>query len=268
MSGTADHCTDVKTEGTFVGFRSVLTFAHRLVAEAVRPGECAIDATAGGGNDTAFLARLVGPGGTVYAFDIQEEALRRTEARLVRDGWPESAIRFMRADAVNTEDAADAGAAGEPPPQSGLPGPDTGPLREGPEPEGPGIWLLQGSHHRMADMLPGGIRGKAAAVMFNLGYLPRGNPSIMTRMETTLPALEAATALLRPDGVLTCVVYPGHEGGDEEAAAVEAWAAALDAKRFQAILYRPLNRLNRPPYLIAARKLAARREAGGESTEP
>ena len=36
----------------------------------------AVDATAGNGLDTSFLARQAGPGGRVYAFDIQEEALR------------------------------------------------------------------------------------------------------------------------------------------------------------------------------------------------
>lgn len=236
-----------------MAFLSVLAFAHKLVGDTVRRGECVIDATAGGGNDTAFLARCVGPGGTVYAFDIQLDALRRTEERLVRGGLAGEEIRIVRENARE-----DVGRAGGNPARSGLAGAGRNPLRS--SLAGAGVWLIQESHHRMADLIPEDVRGRAAAVMFNLGYLPGGDQRIITRAATTLPALDAAAALLRPDGVLTCVVYPGHEGGGEEAEAVERWAADLDPVRFQAITYRMINRRNRPPYLIGVRRI------GGEGT--
>ncbi len=56
--------------------------AHDAVRELVREGETAIDATAGNGHDTQFLAELVGSDGTVFAFDIQEGALEKTAQRL------------------------------------------------------------------------------------------------------------------------------------------------------------------------------------------
>jgi glycine oxidase len=56
--------------------------AHDAVRELVRKGEIAIDATAGNGHDTQFLAELVGSDGTVFAFDIQESALEKTARRL------------------------------------------------------------------------------------------------------------------------------------------------------------------------------------------
>lgn len=65
-----------------MGFVSVLTLAQRLVAERLAPGGHAVDATAGGGVDTLFLARTAGPGGNVYAFDVQEAAIARTRERL------------------------------------------------------------------------------------------------------------------------------------------------------------------------------------------
>jgi len=63
-----------------------LTFAHHLVEQAIKPGEWAIDATAGNGKDTEWLARLVGSEGLVYAFDVQEKALERTRERLQDKG--------------------------------------------------------------------------------------------------------------------------------------------------------------------------------------
>jgi len=52
--------------------------AHDAVRPVLGPGNVAIDATAGNGYDTAFLAKQVGPTGHVFAFDIQSEAIART----------------------------------------------------------------------------------------------------------------------------------------------------------------------------------------------
>jgi methylase of polypeptide subunit release factors len=56
--------------------------AHEIVAEHLQSGDLTIDATAGNGYDTSFLANCVGPTGHVYAFDIQLEAIKSTKARL------------------------------------------------------------------------------------------------------------------------------------------------------------------------------------------
>ena len=56
--------------------------AHTLVRAVLQPGDIAIDATAGNGHDTLFLAECVGPTGTVYSFDIQLAALAVTSMRL------------------------------------------------------------------------------------------------------------------------------------------------------------------------------------------
>lgn len=60
----------------------VLPFAKRLIAQTVSPGDTVVDATAGNGNDTLFLAEHVGQNGHVYAFDIQQQALDATRTRL------------------------------------------------------------------------------------------------------------------------------------------------------------------------------------------
>jgi predicted methyltransferase len=82
------------------------------------------------------------------------------------------------------------------------------------------VVLLQRDHAEMHDAIPPRFHGQVAAVMLNLGYLPGGDKSIVTRTESTLTAIRAALRLLRPGGVLTVIAYPGHPGGREEAAAV------------------------------------------------
>ncbi|MBM3863269.1 MAG: methyltransferase domain-containing protein [Verrucomicrobia bacterium] len=62
--------------------------------------------------------------------------------------------------------------------------------------------------------------GNVSAVMFNLGYLPGGDHSLITRAADTDAAIVAACGLLCRGGVITVVCYPGHPGGGEEAASV------------------------------------------------
>lgn len=60
--------------------------AHKLAAEVLAEGGTAIDATAGNGQDTAYLAKLVGEKGRVLAIDIQPLAVATTKARLGSEG--------------------------------------------------------------------------------------------------------------------------------------------------------------------------------------
>lgn len=56
--------------------------AHEAVDKILRPGDIAIDLTAGNGWDTLFLANCVGSTGHVYAFDIQSDAIQATQRLL------------------------------------------------------------------------------------------------------------------------------------------------------------------------------------------
>ncbi|KKM11767.1 hypothetical protein SY88_07055 [Clostridiales bacterium PH28_bin88] len=67
-------------------FPQAVTLAHKLLGEVVSAGDTAVDATAGNGHDTLYLARLVGEGGRVYAFDVQIPALEGTARRLEEAG--------------------------------------------------------------------------------------------------------------------------------------------------------------------------------------
>jgi predicted methyltransferase len=70
---------------------------HARLAEHLRPGDLALDLTAGNGHDTAALARLVGPTGFVWSFDLQATALAATRRRLAAEGL-ESRTALIQAD--------------------------------------------------------------------------------------------------------------------------------------------------------------------------
>jgi SAM-dependent methyltransferase len=68
----------------------VTGFAQELWQQVVQPGDCVVDATCGRGHDTAWLAKAVGPSGTVHAFDIQPDAIEATQ-QLVASSLPQGA---------------------------------------------------------------------------------------------------------------------------------------------------------------------------------
>ena len=61
----------------------ILEFSKTLLQKAAGSGDKVIDATCGNGNDTRFLADVVGGEGHVYAFDIQPEAIQATKNKLI-----------------------------------------------------------------------------------------------------------------------------------------------------------------------------------------
>lgn len=65
---------------------SALDLINKFIDETVKEGDICIDATAGRGNDTLHLARLVGESGHVTAFDIQPDAVESTKQLLQQNG--------------------------------------------------------------------------------------------------------------------------------------------------------------------------------------
>jgi predicted methyltransferase len=59
---------------------------HHILKNHLKKGDRAIDATAGNGYDTLFLAEQVGPSGKVIAIDIQDCAIRSTGEKLESAG--------------------------------------------------------------------------------------------------------------------------------------------------------------------------------------
>jgi predicted methyltransferase len=67
-----------------MGLPPLTTVAHQWMGVHLSPGQQVVDATAGNGHDTVFLARQVGASGHVVAFDVQAPACAATRRRLAK----------------------------------------------------------------------------------------------------------------------------------------------------------------------------------------
>jgi predicted methyltransferase len=74
--------------------------AHLLLGQVIRPGDLVIDATAGNGHDTVFLAGSVGASGRVLAYDVQCAALASATLRIMEAGYADRVV-FHRASHVD-----------------------------------------------------------------------------------------------------------------------------------------------------------------------
>jgi hypothetical protein len=135
----------------------------------------AIDATAGNGFDTLFLAQCVGRQGRVYAVDIQADAIARTELKVAQAGYSQC-VECILADHA-----------------------------------------LLGLH------IPQEHYGKVSCAMFNLGYLPHSDKSVVTKPQSTIEALNAIEPMLARNAIVSILAYVGHQAGLDESLAVEDW---------------------------------------------
>jgi len=99
------------------------------------------------------------------------------------------------------------------------------------------------------------------AAIFNLGYLPSADKTVITKPDTTLIAVEKILEKLEVGGRLAIMIYYGHEGGDMEKDAVLEYVNQLDQRLFTAMLYQPLNQINQPPFLVMIEKLKQSKES-------
>lgn len=91
---------------------SALDIVHKVLTNMVKPGNFVVDATSGNGYDTVFLAELVGENGKVVAMDIQEDAVKSTNERLMESGYSERTTTYCMShsdmDSILKENSADA----------------------------------------------------------------------------------------------------------------------------------------------------------------
>ena len=109
--------------------------------------------------------------------------------------------------------------------------------------------ILQG--HETVDQYVSEVK----AAIFNLGYLPSADKSIITQPQTTIEALEKLCQMLVKGGRIAIMIYYGHEGGDIERDAVMDYVSQLPQQEYTATIYRTLNQINNPPFLVMIEKL-------------
>lgn len=104
--------------------------------------------------------------------------------------------------------------------------------------------VILDSHSNMAQYAQ---PGTVDAIVFNFGYLPKGDHRIFTHADTSIAAIEAGMTLLKPGGVMSLCIYYGGDSGFEEKDALLAYLSTIDSRAFTVLVTEFKNRPNNPP---------------------
>ncbi|OQO68118.1 SAM-dependent methyltransferase [Enterococcus villorum] len=114
--------------------------------------------------------------------------------------------------------------------------------------------LLQG-HETLGTVINTNQPIKAG--IFNLGYLPKSDKSIITLPDTTKIAMKEILKRLVPRGRMIIVVYYGHEGGETELDMVQEFCQTLPQEQYNVLKYQFINQKNNPPILYCVERKKA-----------
>lgn len=111
--------------------------------------------------------------------------------------------------------------------------------------------LLQG-HETLGDVIA--LDQPIKAGIFNLGYLPKSDKSIITLPDTTKVAMNEILKRLVPQGRMIIVVYYGHVGGEAELDMVQEFCQTLPQEQYNVLKYQFINQKNNPPILYCVER--------------
>jgi tRNA1(Val) A37 N6-methylase TrmN6 len=117
------------------------------------------------------------------------------------------------------------------------------------------LTLFRASHAEMDDKIPANLHGSISVIMFNLGYLPGSDKSVITLTDSTLAALNVTSRILAVNGIITLLAYPGHPGGDLETNQVKNWCEQLDTQQFEVSTIYSTEHQATAPRLFVIRKI-------------
>lgn len=116
------------------------------------------------------------------------------------------------------------------------------------------VTLFHAGHEHLSAKIPTEYHGKITGAIFNLGYLPGSDKTIVTRPNTTITAIEQLMEMMAPEGIIVLVIYHGHEEGAVERDALLKYCQQIDQKTAHVLQYQFINQQNNPPFIIAIEK--------------
>ncbi|WP_295252386.1 class I SAM-dependent methyltransferase [Veillonella sp.] len=204
-----------------INYNHVVQFQHIFWDEQLKSAKTVVDATAGNGHDLVYLAQHCLPGSTLWGIDKQAKAIEASTKRLRgRTDITYHLVHGTHEDILATGNAAAA------------------------HNDGSAANTKFNTTITNIDLL-----------IFNLGYLPGSDHTMMTKPDSTIQAIKGGLDLLNPKGLITIVTYPGTPEGEREDEAVCEFISTLPQKSYDVANWKLINQANKPPilYIIKGR---------------
>lgn len=198
-----------------------------IVSSYINEGDFVIDCTMGNGNDTLSLAKLTG------AADGADGAL--VYALDVQDKAIEKTTELLAENGIT-------------------------------DLESKGIHLVNDSHVNIAKYVEAAGR-QPSAIVFNLGFMPGQDKSVLTTIDTTMKAVESALENIMEDGIISVVTYCGHPEGREEHDKLIEYFAALPSKRYHVAFFDMINQKKTAPSVFFVTRKKRKKKAAAPAAQ-
>lgn len=192
-----------------------------IVASYVNEGDFVVDCTMGNGNDTLSLARLCGAAEGAGASLVYSFDIQDMALQKTAELLKENGIS---------------------------------------NPEKKNIHLIKDSHVNIAKYIEKSGR-QPSAIIFNLGFMPGQDKTVLTSIKTTMQAVEAALEAVMEDGIVSVVTYCGHPEGREEHDVLLEYFAALPSKRYHVAFFDMINQKKTAPSVFFVTKKKRKKKA-------
>ena len=187
------------------------SLAMHIVGDYISPGDTVVDCTMGNGYDTLSLAEAAGCTLTPgHAGAVYAFDIQQEALDATKNYLAENGI---------------------------------------PDPEQANIHLILDSHTEI-DRHLAGVTEEISAFVFNLGFMPGRNKTVMTTKKTSLPAIKKAINLVRTGGIVSIMAYSGHREGEEECAAIYEFLKTLPSKKYHVAYVHMINQKKTAPSLF------------------
>ncbi|MFP5114604.1 class I SAM-dependent methyltransferase [Bacillaceae bacterium C204] len=115
--------------------------------------------------------------------------------------------------------------------------------------------IFHSGHEHLSQLIPDIYHGRVTGAIFNLGYLPGSDKTIVTQPDTTIAAIQQLLEIMAPEGIIVLVIYHGHNGGAEERDSLLDYCQQIDQKTAHVLQYQFINQQNHPAFIIAIEKI-------------
>ncbi|KMK77783.1 class I SAM-dependent methyltransferase [Alkalihalobacillus pseudalcaliphilus] len=116
------------------------------------------------------------------------------------------------------------------------------------------VTLYVNGHQNFDACLPEEHLHQIKGAIFNLGYLPGGDKSIVTKPDSTIEAINKLLHVMPKEGLIVLVIYHGHEQGQIERDHLLDYFKTIDQQQAHVLTYQFMNQKNNPPFIIAIEK--------------
>lgn len=113
------------------------------------------------------------------------------------------------------------------------------------------VRLIEDSHEHVLSY----VQERVDVIIMNLGYLPGGDKTIITRWASTQKAIEDGLSLLKKHGLFFISLYKSHKGAEEEVEGLNYLIKSLDQKSFEVHKISFPNQRNLPPDLFIIERI-------------